>query len=82
MKSIAQSCRVPAVVPRDPQRSRIPCARLRSEAGQDTVEYALLASWISIAAILAIQAIAPYLRGLWLAVKFALMAVRTSLPFG
>jgi len=41
------------------------------EDGQDTVEYGLLASFISIAALLAIKAIGPLVNDLYVKVKDA-----------
>ena len=45
-------------------RRRVTCG-LRDDQGQDVVEYALLASFISIAAVLTISAIGPLLSGLY-----------------
>jgi len=45
---------------------------IRDEKGQDMIEYALLASFISIVAILAITAIGPLVRGIYEAVTAAL----------
>lgn len=45
---------------------------LRDESGQDMVEYALLASFISIFAILTIQAIGPLVDAIYVRVQNAL----------
>jgi Flp pilus assembly pilin Flp len=45
---------------------------LKDEAGQDVVEYGLLASFISIAALLTIKAIGPLVNSLYEKVKGAL----------
>ena len=45
---------------------------LREEDGQDMVEYGLLASFISIVAILALQAIGPLVNAVYVAVQNAL----------
>ena len=45
--------------------------RLRADEGQDVVEYGLLASFISIAALLTIKAIGPLVNGLYQKVKDA-----------
>jgi len=45
---------------------------LKDENGQDVVEYGLLASFISIAALLTIKAIGPLVNGLYEKVKAAL----------
>ena len=42
-----------------------------NEDGQDTVEYGLLAAFISIAALLAIKAIGPLVNDLYVKVKDA-----------
>ena len=44
---------------------------IRDQEGQDTVEYGLLAAFISIAALLAIKAIGPLVNSLYLKVKDA-----------
>ena len=45
---------------------------LRKDEGQDTVEYALLAAFISIFAIVAIKAIGPLVNTIYESVKTAL----------
>jgi len=45
---------------------------LRDESGQDMVEYGLLAGFISIVAIVALQAIAPLVKGVYERVQAAL----------
>ena len=45
---------------------------LRDESGQDMIEYALLAAFISIAAIIAIKLIAPLLVSIYNAIVAAL----------
>ncbi len=45
---------------------------LRREEGQDMVEYALLASFISIVAIAALRAIGPLVNAIYVAVQAAL----------
>lgn len=62
------------------QRFRALRTLLRAEHGQDNVEYALLASWISIVAFFALQAIGPHLGGLYVAIRFALTGIRSALP--
>lgn len=52
---------------------------LREEGGQDTLEFALVASWISIVSILALQAIGPQLVHIWLLIRFALSDLHTAL---
>jgi Flp pilus assembly pilin Flp len=47
-------------------------AFLRGDDGQDMVEYALLASFISIAAIIALRAIGPLVSALYVTVQAAL----------
>ncbi len=47
-------------------------AFLRRDDGQDMVEYALLASFISIVAIVAIRAIGPLVNALYVTVQAAL----------
>jgi Flp pilus assembly pilin Flp len=44
---------------------------IRDQEGQDTVEYGLLAAFISIAALLAIKAIGPLVNSLYVKVKDA-----------
>ena len=44
---------------------------LKNEGGQDVVEYGLLASFVSIAALLTIKAIGPLVNGLYEKVKAA-----------
>jgi Flp pilus assembly pilin Flp len=44
----------------------------RREEGQDMIEYALLASFISIVAIIAIEAIGPLVNDIYVAVEAAL----------
>lgn len=46
----------------------------REEDGQDMVEYALLAAFISIVAILALQAIGPRVNGIYERIRDALPA--------
>lgn len=53
---------------------------LRDEQGQDSVEFALIGSWISIVAILALQAIGPELVRIWVLIRFTLSNLRTTLP--
>lgn len=48
-----------------------PIRLLKDERGQDTVEYGLLAAFISIAALLAIKAIGPLVNDLYEKVKGA-----------
>lgn len=45
---------------------------IKNEDGQDTVEYALLAAFISIFAIVAIKAIGPLVNAIYTNVKTAL----------
>jgi Flp pilus assembly pilin Flp len=45
---------------------------LRDEEGQDIIEYALLAFFISIFAIIAIKAIGPLVNSIYVAVEAAL----------
>ena len=45
---------------------------LREEDGQDMIEYGLLASFISIVAIIALQAIGPLVNAVYVAVQNAL----------
>ena len=45
---------------------------LKEEKGQDMVEYALLAAFISIVAIVAIKAIAPLVNAIYVKVQAAL----------
>lgn len=45
---------------------------LRDEAGQDMVEYGLLAAFISIVAIAALQAIGPLVNSVYEAIQAAL----------
>ena len=45
---------------------------IRDDEGQDMVEYGLLAALISIAAVLAVQAIGPLVSDLYVRVKDAL----------
>jgi pilus assembly protein Flp/PilA len=45
---------------------------MKDESGQDTVEYALLAAFISIFAIVAIKAIGPLVNTIYVNVKNAL----------
>jgi len=45
---------------------------LKKDEGQDTVEYALLAAFISIFAIVAIKAIGPLVNAIYVNVKTAL----------
>ena len=45
---------------------------MRRDEGQDTVEYALLAAFISIFAIVAIKAIGPLVNTIYVNVKTAL----------
>ncbi len=45
---------------------------LREEDGQDMVEYGLLASFISIVAIVALQAIGPLVNAVYVAIQNAL----------
>ena len=45
---------------------------VREEDGQDMIEYALLASFISIVAILALQAIGPLVNTIYVAIQTAL----------
>jgi pilus assembly protein Flp/PilA len=45
---------------------------IRNEKGQDMVEYALLASFISIVAIMAIRAIGPLVNTIYVAIQAAL----------
>ena len=47
----------------------------RDESGQDMIEYALLGSFISIVAILAIQAIGPLVNTIYEAIETALTPV-------
>lgn len=47
-------------------------AFLKKDEGQDTVEYALLAAFISIFAIIAIKAIGPLVNTIYVNVKNAL----------
>ena len=44
---------------------------IRNDEGQDTIEYGLLAAFISIAALLAIKAIGPLVNDLYVKVKDA-----------
>ena len=44
----------------------------KNEDGQDVVEYGLLASFISIAALLTIKAIGPLVNGLYEKIKAAI----------
>ena len=44
---------------------------IENDEGQDTVEYGLLAAFISIAALLAIKAIGPLVNDLYVKVKDA-----------
>ncbi|HMB68714.1 MAG TPA: hypothetical protein VKU85_05360 [bacterium] len=52
---------------------------VRDEEGQDVVEYALVGSWISIVAILALQAISGDLIRIWTLIRFTLSNLRTTL---
>jgi Flp pilus assembly pilin Flp len=52
---------------------------LREDRGQDTVEFALISSWISIVAILTLQAIGPDLIRIWVLIRFTLSNLRTTL---
>lgn len=45
---------------------------LREEDGQDMVEYGLLAAFISIVAILALQAIGPLVNAVYVSIQNAL----------
>ena len=45
---------------------------IKREEGQDTIEYALLAAFISIFAIVAIKAIGPLINTIYVNVKSAL----------
>lgn len=45
---------------------------LRNEEGQDMVEYGLLAAFISIVAIAALQAIGPLVNAVYVAIQNAL----------
>jgi len=45
---------------------------LRDESGQDMVEYGLLAAFISIVAIAALQAIGPLVNAIYVAIQNAL----------
>ena len=45
---------------------------LREEDGQDMIEYGLLAAFISIVAIAALQAIGPLVKGVYVAIQNAL----------
>ncbi|UCH84450.1 MAG: Flp family type IVb pilin [Candidatus Latescibacterota bacterium] len=45
---------------------------LRDESGQDMVEYGLLAAFISIVAIAALQAIGPLVNAVYVAIQNAL----------
>jgi pilus assembly protein Flp/PilA len=45
---------------------------IREESGQDMVEYALLASFISIVAIAALRAIGPLVNAIYVRVQTAL----------
>ena len=45
---------------------------LRNEEGQDMIEYALLAAFISIVAIVAIKAIGPLVNAIYVAIVGAL----------
>ena len=47
---------------------------LRDDAGQDMVEYGLLAAFISIVAIAALQAIGPLVNAVYVAIEGALTA--------
>jgi Flp pilus assembly pilin Flp len=49
-----------------------PKSLLRRDEGQDTVEYGLLAAFISISALLAIKAIGPLVNTLYESVKTAI----------
>jgi Flp pilus assembly pilin Flp len=67
---------------RSPRRRRLRALRtllLRDERGQDLVEFALIGSWISIVAILALQAIGPELVRIWVLIRFTLSNLRTTL---
>jgi len=46
----------------------------REEDGQDMVEYSLLAAFISIVAILVLQAIGPLVNGIYVRVRDALQS--------
>lgn len=46
-----------------------------SNSGQDMVEYALIASALSIIAIATLQAISPLLREIFFSIKVALMSI-------
>jgi Flp pilus assembly pilin Flp len=80
MLSVSQASLASAAPSRYSPRLRILGAFFRDETGQDNIEFALLGSWISIVAILALQAIGPRIASLYLALKFALMNVRSSMP--
>jgi len=65
-----------------PSRSSKPCETLRRrllrESGQDSVEFALLSSWVSVAAILALEALGPLVVQTYRAVYFVLLNVRAD----
>ena len=48
---------------------------LRDESGQDLVEYALLASFLSIVAVAVLWQISPLVRDLFMEIRTALMSV-------
>ena len=69
---------------RSPEKSRVatwsPLRRaIRGDAGQDMIEYALGASFVSIAAILARQALAPLSRAPFSMIWFVLRGVVSGL---
>ena len=58
----------------NPKAEEIPMLRklFRREEGQDMIEYAILAAFISIVAIVAIKAIGPLVNAIYVAVEAAL----------
>jgi Flp pilus assembly pilin Flp len=51
---------------------------LRETRGQDTIEWALLAAFISIVAITALYNLSPLVRQAFSGVRFALMSMRSG----
>lgn len=62
----------------NPQASPRP-SLLREESGQDTIEFALVASFVSIVSILALRSLSPEVLHAYSAVRFALITVTTAL---
>jgi Flp pilus assembly pilin Flp len=79
MNGFSQATSASARISRIRQALPALSAFVRDEEGQDAVEFALVGSWISIVAILALQAIGGDLIRIWTLIRFTLNNLRTTL---